>query len=319
MSSVAVVIPVKDGFPEIKACIESILEQTVKVNRILVVDSGSTDGTICYLETVKEVELLKIDPSAFNHGETRNIGWRHCTEDFIFYTVQDARAVNKTLLEELLKGFTDEEVAAVCGQQIVPHDKDKNPVEWFRPLSPPVLLRYQFKNAEEFGTLTPERKNSICSWDDVVAVYRSSVLRKIPFQRTVFGEDMIWAKEAILNGYAITYNQAARVYHYHLESPDSSFKRSFTTMYFRYKQFRLMPVQPVLTLRRKLSIIKCLLLSLSPSVKDILKWYRYNTKNYGATIKSYRQFVQSLRQGEEALDNKHTALCGIPPSPLKAI
>ncbi len=141
--SIAAVIPVKNGFPEIKECIEGLLQQTVKVNRIIVIDSGSTDGTLEYLRSVKEVNILQIDPAEFNHGDTRNMGWQHAVEDFVFYTVQDARPVNNLLLEELFKGFTDKEVVAVCGQQVVPHDKKNNPVEWFRPVSEPLNMRYQ--------------------------------------------------------------------------------------------------------------------------------------------------------------------------------
>jgi len=318
MPSVAVVIPVKNGFPEIKACIEGLLSQTVKIARILVIDSGSTDGTLAYLRTIKEVELLEIDPADFNHGETRNIGWQHCTEEFLFYTVQDARAANNSLLEDLLKGFTDADVMAVCGQQAVPHEKDKNPVEWFRPLDTPRLLRYQFAQAGMFESLTPAEKNSICSWDDVVAMYRAAALRRIPFRRTVFGEDMIWAREAILAGYAIVYNQVAKVYHYHLENPAVSFKRNFTVMYSRYKQFGFIPPVPLLSIRKRLSVIKWLTRALWPDIAGILHWYLYNSKNFGAAINAHRQFMQALQQGETALDNRHTELCGIPPTPLKA-
>ena len=43
--TVSVVMPVKNEALKIKACIEGILAQTVPVNEIIVVDSGSADGT----------------------------------------------------------------------------------------------------------------------------------------------------------------------------------------------------------------------------------------------------------------------------------
>lgn len=317
MPSVGVVIPVKNGYPEIKECIEAILKQTIKVKRILVIDSGSTDGTFEYLQTIKEVELIRIPPVEFNHGLTRNIGWRHATEDFLFYTVQDAKAVNERLLEELIKGFTHEDVAAVCGQQIVPHEKDKNPVEWFRPITGPATIEYRFQNPTEFVQLEPFQKQRICGWDDVVAMYRTKVLKKIPFQQTVFGEDMIWAKEAILKGYALVYQQQARMYHYHLENPEFIFKRSFTTMYFRYKEFKLLPQLPVLTVRRKLSICKLLFLALMPDVIAMYKWYTYNITSYRERKKAYQLFIEHLVQGETVLDRAHDKYCVVPPVPEK--
>jgi rhamnosyltransferase len=318
MPSVSVVIPVKNGFPEIRDCIEGILRQTVPVKEILVIDSGSTDGTIQYLESISEVRLIKIDPSEFNHGSTRNIGWQQCEADLLLYTVQDAKAVDNHWIEELLKGFVDEEVVAVCGQQVVPHDKDKNPADWFRPVSEPQIIRYQFGSAAKFESIAPERKKNICGWDDVTAMYRRHVLMRIPFRGTPYGEDAIWAKETLLAGYAIVYNYRARVYHYHLENEEFAFKRRFTTMYLRYRQFGFLPVAPVLTFRSKLNMVKTLVEAFRTDIRNIVKWYNYNTGNFRALVQSHQLFMQTLQQGEAALDAKHAELCGKPPIPLKA-
>ena len=317
LPSIAVVIPVKNGFPEIRDCIEGLLRQTVRVKRILVIDSGSSDGTLDYLETVNEVEIIRIDPGAFNHGDTRNLGWQNATEDYLFYTVQDARPVNDHLLEELLKGFTDADVAGVCGQQVISHDPKNNPVEWFRPVSDPLNMRYQYASAAEFDALAPEKKTSVCSWDDVVALYRRSVLEQIPFQRIVFGEDMLWAKEALRAGYAIAYRQAGRVNHYHLENPDFTFRRTFTTLYFRYLHFGYIPPSPVLSIRRKISMVKILFQSLGFDLNAVSKWYSYNIKRTAAYAMSYTIFTESLEKGEVALEAAHQKFCGMPPVPPK--
>lgn len=319
MPSIAAVIPVKNGYPEIKDCIEGLLNQTVKLSRIVVIDSGSTDGTIEYLKRVKEVELLQIPVVEFNHGETRNIGWKNCTEDFLFYTVQDARPVNDRLIEELLKGFTDDAVAAVCGQQVVPHETDKNPVEWFRPQSATQIIRHQFGTAGEFEQLSPEQKKSICGWDNVAAMYRSSVLKEIPFQRVVFGEDMNWAKRAVTNGHAIVYNQQARVYHYHQENDAFTFKRTLTTLYFRYKEFGLIHEQPALSLRSKLSMIKLLLKTKGISTGKKISWYQYNVARFKARVRAFELFSNSLQKGEKELDAVHEQYCGKAPVPQKTI
>ena len=137
-------------------------------------------------------------------------------------------------------GFHSNRVAGVCGLQIVPHDKDKNPVEWFRPQSEPSIKRYAF-TPEEFEKLSPEKMKEICGWDDVSAMYRRKDILALPFRITTYGEDAIWAKEALLSGKAIVYNTAARVFHYHLENDEFTFKRTLTTSYFRYKQFNYIP------------------------------------------------------------------------------
>lgn len=315
--SVSVVIPVKNGFPEVKDCIAGILRQTVPVAEILVIDSGSTDGTVEYLKTIHEVRLIQIDAAAFNHGSTRNLGWQNTNTDFLLYTVQDARAVSEYWIEEMLKGFTDDAVVAVCGQQVVPHERDKNPVEWFRPFSQPEMTRYQFNSAADFEQMKPEEQKKICGWDNVTAIYRRTVFNEVQFPVAVFGEDMIWAKRAIVHGHALVYNYNARVYHYHLEDADFTFKRSFTTMYFRYKQFGYVPDAPTLDVRSKLSMLKCLIQSLGTDVKSIAHWYRYNTGQFQAAARAHQLFMQVLQKGEEALDKKHIEICGKPPIPLK--
>ena len=294
-----------------------MLNQTVKIDQILVIDSGSTDGTLAYLRSINAVNLINIDPAEFNHGDTRNLGWQHTTAEYLFYTVQDARPVNEFLLEELLKGFTDDDVAGVCGQQVVPHELDKNPVEWFRPVSEPQSLRYQFKLPGEFERLLPAQKKAICSWDDVVALYKRSALQEIPFQRIVFGEDMLWAKETVIRGYAIAYRQSARVYHYHLENRDFTFRRNSITLYFRFLHFGYIPPKPQLSLRQRLSIIKVLFKSLGFNFKAVFKWYFYNISSFQEIQRSYNLFIESIQNGETALDAFHQRISGKPIIPQK--
>ena len=119
--TVSVIIPVRNEAKRIRQCIEGILKQTVPVQEIIVIDSGSTDGTLDILADFPAVDVIEIDGSTFNHGLTRNLGVEHATGEFCQLTVGDAYAYNEFWLEEMLKGFADEEVMAVCGQQVVDH------------------------------------------------------------------------------------------------------------------------------------------------------------------------------------------------------
>jgi len=316
---ISVIIPVKNEALKIRACIEGILHQTVPVKEIIVIDSGSVDGTQDIVRSYKETVLVEIPSIEFNHGTTRNFGVSKATGEFVLMTVGDARAYNEYWIEELLKGFTDDAVAGVCGQQVVPHEKDKNPVQWFRPISKPEIKRYQFQSPEAFEMLLPEEKMTICGWDDVTAMYRRSVLQQIPFQKITYGEDPLWAKDALINGYAIVYNHNARVYHYHLENEEFTFKRSLTTMYFRYKQFQFVYKKPALSFRSKISMFKTILLAIGFHPADILKWYKYNAGNFKAGLRAHTLFMQHLQQGEAMLDAAHEAYCGKAPVPQKTV
>ena len=317
--SIAAVIPVKNGFPEIKDCIEGLLSQSIQVSKILVIDSGSTDGTLEYLRTIGKVEIKQIDPASFSHGLTRNFGIQYCTEDLLYYTVQDARAYDSKLLESLVDILMNSDSVAVCGQQVTPHDLNKNPIDWFYPISEPEPSFYVLHDPSDFERLTPSQRKQYCSWDNVNALYRRSALEIVPFQHVVFGEDMIWARDTLLKGFKIAYQYRARVYHYHLENPDYTFRRLFTTFYFRYLTFGLLPEASRVQLKDRIQILYILIKRLKISPRLILKWFKYTIDIRKAAFKSASLFNQSLAIGLEELERNHEKYCGKAPVPLKNI
>lgn len=214
-NKISVVIPIKDGIDTIKECIEGIKNQTVIDQiEIIGIDSGSTDGTLEYIESEEIIQVIKIDPKDFNHGDTRNLGVQNCNGNLILLTVQDAILKDNSAIERMSDHFKDPNIAGVCGAQVVPHDKDKNPLEWFRPQSEPKIKKIKFKK-DDFNNLSPKEKWQTCRWDDVFAMYRKSELKYIPFRKIDFGEDMAWAKDALSNELTLMYDTSIRVYHYH--------------------------------------------------------------------------------------------------------
>ncbi len=314
MASVSVVIPVKNEALKIKACIDGILSQTVKVDEIIVIDSGSTDGTIDILKSYEKVKLIEISGKDFNHGMTRNLGVSQATSDYVVLTVGDARAYNNQWIEGMLSGFTDNEVVAVCGKQIVPPDKDKNPVDWYRPVGIGSITRYQYKDGA-FDTLTAAEKKTVCGWDDVTAMYRTNVLKQLPFRKTSYSEDALWAMDALKAGHAIAYSPEAMVYHYHFENPDYTYKRTFTVLYHMYKFFGYKPEMYSPTFIEKLRLIKLLMSENRLSLAEKYKWLSYNfevRKNLSVAMKD---FLAAINKGEAMLDAEHERLCGMPPIP----
>ena len=224
--TVSVIIPVRNEAKRIKQCIEGILKQTVPVHEIIVIDSGSTDGTLDILAEFPQVDLIEIDGSTFNHGLTRNLGVERATGEFCQLTVGDAYAYNEFWLEEMLKGFVDDEVMAVCGQQVVDHLPENNPIQWFRPIDPiSRLKRIQFTN-EAWSKLSNQERRDASRWDDVNAMYKRSSLIAMPFEKTGYSEDLIWANNALEQGWAICQNHNSRVYHFHYETREFRFKRT---------------------------------------------------------------------------------------------
>jgi rhamnosyltransferase len=234
---ISVVIPVYNGIKTLPDLINGIIQQTIfNELEIVVIDSGSDDGSIEYLTQFDFVRICHIEKNDFNHGTTRNLAVQNCIGKFIFMTVQDAWTNNHCLLENMVLRFKNENVHAICGHQIVPHDLDKNPHDWFKPQDKPSFRVIGF-NLEEFQKLSPKELRSYCGWDNVISVYRKNSLLELPFEEIIFGEDMLWAKMALEKGWKIGYDSSCLINHYHHAFSDYIYKRTLISKLFILKCF----------------------------------------------------------------------------------
>src|SRR5690606_6557256 len=119
------------------------------------------------------------------------------------------------------------------------------------------------------------------------------VLKELPFQQTSFAEDALWAKDVLLHGYAIVYNTAARVYHYHLSDPQFVVKRQFTVFFHFYQYFSYKPTEVKNNLWSVLRNLKLILPISQLSFKDKIKWLLYNwriRKNINKAVRLFSKY-----------------------------
>ncbi len=232
---ISVVIPVKNGIATLEALLRGVWSQTLASRtEIVIIDSGSTDGSI-ELALTYPVRMHEIPPAEFNHGRTRNLGVEISRGEFVVMTVQDAAPADDQWLERMLRHFDDPEVAGVCGWQITPHDPDKNPLQWYRPCTKPRVTRMQHPDPSEGRSTAGSELRYLNGWDDVTAMYRREILLRIPFRDTMFGEDFIWASDALSHGLALIHDDLACVNHYHSETFRYGFQRQLTTFYHHHE------------------------------------------------------------------------------------
>lgn len=174
------------------------------------------------------------------------------------------------------------------------------------------MVRYQFSDPNEFEKLPAEKKRKICGWDNVTAVYRKRVLEEVPFRSVSFAEDALWAKDALLSGFSIVYNYAARVYHYHYEDPDYILKRAIAEYYHMYLHFQWVPSMPN-SFNRHLRILKRLGSEKGLNLRDRLRWYLLNIKAERMLRRSVKLFLNAVRKGEKYLEELHNEVCKITP------
>lgn len=109
MTSVVVIIPTLNSTHVIGDCLRSLESQTYADLEILVVDGGSTDGTV---EHVRQLgHRILIGP--FGRSTARRLGVSHSDSDFLLFMDSDQTA-EPTLVEQCVGLIRSEKAAAVC-------------------------------------------------------------------------------------------------------------------------------------------------------------------------------------------------------------
>jgi len=182
-----------------------------------------------------------------------------------------------------------------------------NPHEWFRPVSADSIRKVYYASREEFVCLSPDQLKKACVWDDVNAAYRKDVLLEIPFRPAFFGEDAMWAMDALERGYALIYDTSVRVHHYHFQTFQYTYKRTLTQLYFDFKIFRY---------QRKWSFDSKEYLKIiyrNFKYKAAPKWILHNFQMVKAMKKAFQDFYKYLDKGESNLDWFYHRICKVPP------
>lgn len=184
---------------------------------VLVVDSGSTDGTV-ELALRRGATVHRLSPGEFEHGATRNLAVSLTAGEYVAFIVQDALPLDEGWLPAMVENFErDERVAGVYGRQL--------PYPGSGPLARALVndwptaatdRREQFlEDPSGYAALPPSGRRSLALFDNVSSCVRRSVWEEFPFDKTPFGEDVRWGKKVVEAGYKLVYEPRSAVYHSH--------------------------------------------------------------------------------------------------------
>ncbi|RBP45315.1 glycosyl transferase family 2 [Roseimicrobium gellanilyticum] len=84
----SVIIPTYNREQYLRDTLASVLQQTFNDFEIIVVDDGSTDGTVAYLSSLKG-KLTLIQQSNAGPGAARNLGMQHATGEYLAFLDSD--------------------------------------------------------------------------------------------------------------------------------------------------------------------------------------------------------------------------------------
>ena len=157
----------------------------------------------------------------FDHGGTRDYALRQSGGDYVMFLTQDALPVDKHCIENLLKGFSQPDIAGVYGRQIAWPDA-----------APYENLTRQF-NYPDQGRVWREQdipRYGVKSYffSNTCSMYRRDIYEKAGgFDKPIItNEDMMMAARLIHQGYALAYVPEAAVYHSHNNTLLQDYKRN---------------------------------------------------------------------------------------------
>jgi len=229
----SVVIPTKNPGIIFIEVINKVMNQKTDFEfEILVVDSGSKDGTLEYMKQFDHLQsfsYIKIAPESFGHGKTRNFGAEQTSGEYIVFLTHDALPVNNQWLSEIVNiADSNIKIAGVFGRHIAyPTENEfvKRELELhFSGFieSPIVSLDDLNRYETDLGY-----KQYLHFFSDNNSLLRRSVWEEYPFPDVNFAEDQQWAKMIIENGFMKGYAHEAVVFHSHHYSLMERLRRSF--------------------------------------------------------------------------------------------
>src|SRR5690606_2958642 len=86
---VSVILPVYNGEDSILSAVRSVLNQTWRNLELIVVNDGSTDGTLEKLQCIRDTRLKVIDKENGGVSEARNLGFARSLGQYIAFIDAD--------------------------------------------------------------------------------------------------------------------------------------------------------------------------------------------------------------------------------------
>lgn len=214
---VSVVIPTLNAGPGFEELLKKLSAQRVDFDyEIIVVDSGSTDGTVELARNYGTVH--QIPRAEFNHGTTRNFGLSLSRGRYVALIVQDAVPLDERWLATMVENLEqDEKVAGVYSRQVPRTESSTLTRTLVNTWATASLERQEqyIRNLRQYRRMHPMKRRLLVAFDNVSSCLRRSVWEEFPFEKTNFGEDLRWGKRAIEAGYKIVYEPRSAVFHSH--------------------------------------------------------------------------------------------------------
>lgn len=207
---VSIIIAVRNGQKTLDKCLDSISYLEAPDYEVIVVDDGSTDATPAILDKYKNVDVLRTE--GVGPSVARNLAIKIAKGEYIAFTDADC-IVDKHWITELWKGFTNDKIVAVGGDQRSPSDDSnfgKNVNEFMK------CIGFVADYVKQSNKIIRTNHNPTCN-----VMYRRKVFDELHYGFLAGlwpGEDVELDHRLVMKKYRLMYNPKAIVYHYRVDN-----------------------------------------------------------------------------------------------------
>ena len=218
-SEVSIYVPVYNGQNTIESCINSILSQTVKPNKILVINDNSTDETAEILKKYSDkIEIINNDKN-LGVSYIRNLATNYLKSKFIASIDADVELTNNWL-EKLIDKATKENITLIGGKM---YEKFlNNPYNLWRS----IRLK---QNWGEKDILNPEFVFGCNNLLNTENLDNQDMYRKDHEYYKTNGEDIEFSKKILIKNKNLYYCSSAICYHLQNDN-----HKTLSNRYWRY-------------------------------------------------------------------------------------
>ena len=170
---ISIIVPIYNAERYLEACLDSLLSQSEKELQILLVDDGSTDGSLAIAKeyAAKDTRVEVFHQSNAGQSAARNVGLQHVKGEFIAFVDAD---------DKIAENWCERHLEAIEGADYIQSGYLR--VEDGQTLEPQLPKhRYQF--------------TSPC-----MRLYRREAIQDLRFEKGMIYEDVVWSVNLWLSG-----------------------------------------------------------------------------------------------------------------------
>ena len=215
MPKVSIVVPIYNSEKELPRCIDSILRQTYLDFELILINDGSKDGSLNILKEYeqKDKRVIVIDNENNGVSETRNIGIRRASGDYIAFVDSDDY-IESDMMEALVKSIEEQNAdLVICG--LLKGQEVKTSTQTFE---------YNVSlDKRDIALKVLDRLNGTYINSPINKLYKKSILidNNIYMDNTIdLGEDLLFNIEYLSYCSSVIFEERC-FYHYCMKSEDS--------------------------------------------------------------------------------------------------